>query len=479
MLTRRQLLLSSPALLAQKTQRPNILLILIDDFPSSALGCYGGKIVPTPNIDKLAKTGARFTDAYVTPQCTPTRATLLTGQYTARNKMWHVIPYYGLPHAHTTEPPYKENLNRSDFTLPKGLKAAGYRTGIFGKWHLTANEDGNYAGLNQAAAHHYGFDKVNIPVTSDETRTGDKAVARLTREAVTFMREQSDKPFFCYLSHHTTHGPLTAPKPLVEKWLAKGYPQTGENNAVFFAMVEDLDTSIGEVLAQTPPNTAIFFTADNGGVWEAWRHTPAATNPVRFQVEQRVYSSAPLRTGKGFAYEGGIRVPLIVKWPGATTPGVVNPTPVHIVDFLPTFFEMAAAKTPPDHVLDGVSLVGLLNGKPLKPRALYWYMPFYDLRWLNTPCAVIRDGEWKLIEFFEDHVDESKDGLYVPEPKIELYNLKADISESRNLAPSLPKEVKRLRAKLRQHLAASGAEIPKRNPVHNAATAFEEQRRSR
>ena len=320
--------------------RPNILFILMDDLGWPSLSCFGNTHVPTPNLDRLAGEGVRFTQAYVTPQCTPTRATFLTGQYTARNKMWHVIPWYGYPAARVQEQPFREGLSRDAFTLAKGMKAAGYATACIGKWHLTTNEDGNYTGLRPEASHYYGFDTVQTPAkTRDEQNTGDKAVNRFTDEAIAFIERNSARPWFCYLPHHSIHRKVAAPEELVRKYLAKGYPAEGLNNATYLAAIEHFDTAIGRLLAALDrmgqrERTAVIFMSDNGGVYRSYLPNPvvpADGTPLRLAEGASEFSNAPLRGGKGYAYEGGIRVPMIVRWPGVTKAGRTCETPVHIV----------------------------------------------------------------------------------------------------------------------------------------------------
>ncbi|MEZ5355290.1 MAG: sulfatase [Bryobacteraceae bacterium] len=392
---------------AEKPTRPNILFILMDDMAQRALSSFGNPLVKTPHIDRLASEGVRFTDAYVTPQCTPTRATLLTGQYTARNRMWHVIPWYGYPWARLREPPFRESLTRDEFLLPKGLAAAGYSTACIGKWHLTNNADGNYNGLKNGAP--YGFDVVTKPPPGpDELRTGDKGVRRLTDEAIDFIERNRKGPFFCYLPHHTIHGPVTAPDAIVRKYRDAGAPAEGLHNATYLAAIEYMDTCIGRLLGalddmKLAGSTAVVFLTDNGGVFEALDPKPVhAGNAWRLQVQRREFANTPLRAGKGSGYEGGSRVPMIVRWPGVTKPGAVSRTPVHAVDIMPTFFEMAGAKAPPGHIQDGVSIAPLLRGGRIARRALFGYTPFYELRWAVTPSAQVRDGKYKLIESFGD-----------------------------------------------------------------------------
>lgn len=453
-----------------------------------ALSCYGNRHVSTPNLDRLAADGMRFTDAYVTPQCTPTRATLLTGQSTARHRMWHVIPWYGTPWARVAEPAFVENLPRESFTLAKGLRTAGYATAGIGKWHLTANEDGNYNGLNAAAAYHYGFDTVATPQTSPrEFNSGDKGVDRLTDESIRFIEQNRAPPFFLYLAHHSIHNIVAAPEALVKKHLARGYPAEGLHNATYLAALEHMDAGIGRLLQRLDElklrdDTVVMFMTDNGGIQYQFDPAPflaGAQTPTRLTIKERLFDNAPLRFGKGSLYEGGIRVPLIVRWPGMVKPRVVNRTPVQIADVLPTLFEIAGAKAPPTHALDGVSLLPVLRQSgALKPRALYWYAPLYDVRWVATPAAAICAGDWKLIEFYGDYISPD-DGQfeYAIGRRVELYNLRADIGERHNLATRQPQKTKQLLARLHAWHKTIGAEIPGLNPRYEPARALREIKR--
>jgi arylsulfatase A-like enzyme len=460
---------------------PNILFILSDDQGWPTLSSYGGRLVPTPHLDGLAREGMRFTQAYVTPQCTPTRAALLTGQHTARNGMWHVIPWYGYPWARVAEPGYVEQLPREAFTLAKGLRQAGYATAIVGKWHLTANADGHYEGLLPAAAPHYGFE-VSVPSLPREGGYGDKGVARFTDEAIRFVEEHRDRPWFLYLSHHTIHNPVLAPPALVQEHLARGAPAAGLHNATYLASIEHLDASIGRLLARLDAlglasRTLVVFLSDNGGVhrlWDAERPARDAGGRWRLALKERQLDNAPLREGKGSAYEGGIRVPCLVRWPGAVKPGTVSDTPVHVVDWLPTLLEVAGARPPEGHVLDGTSLVAHLRGGPGPRRPLYWYLPLYDTLWGATPSAVVRDGDLKLIEFFGDWIDGQ--GLHHEGHRLELYDLAKDPGETRDLAATQEREAERLHGQLRAWMASVGAPVPGLNPRHDPLRALVKSR---
>ena len=462
---------------AESAARPNILFILTDDQGWPTLSCYGGKLVRTPHLDALAQQGMRFNAAYVMPQCTPTRAALLTGQHTARNRLWHVIGnHYNYPMARMREPVYADNLPRETFTVAKGLRAAGYTTGIIGKWHLNTNADGNYTGLRPEAATHYGFD-VSITTNGGEQATGDKGVNRFTDEAVKFITARKDQPWFLYLAHHTVHGPVVAPPETVAKFRAGGAPEKGLHNATYLAAIEHMDASIGRLLSALDTlgqreRTLVVFLSDNGGVHQIYDAAPftgadsaARTTPTTLQVVTEEFSNAPLRAGKGSHYEGGIRVPCLVRWPGVVPAGQVSDTPVHVTDWLPTLFDAAGATAPATHVVDGVSLLPLLRSGALPTRALFWYLPLYEVRWGGTPCTIIREGDWKLIEFFGDWF--SPDGRYAPGARHELYNLRTDIGETRNLAGTETARAARLREQLYAWLRSVPAEVPTPNPAFN------------
>ena len=442
-----------------KEVKPNILFIFMDDLGWSSLSCLGNPYMETPNIDALAKQGVLFTEAYSTPQCTPTRASLLTGQHTARNKMWHVVPYYGYPYAKLKEPEYLEDLPREAYTLGEAMKDNGYATAILGKWHLSTFEnDGYYTYLRDSAKQYYGFDFVN-PVTdpTEYQSYGDKGVEFLTDEAIKFMKENRDSSFFIYLSHHTIHGPVLAPDSLIQKYRELGYPEEGQNSAVYLAAIHHFDNSVGRLTAalkdlNLEKNTMVIFYSDNGGV-------------------DKQFEQAPLRHGKGSPYEGGIRVPLIVSWPGVINADKVS-EPVHVVDFYPTLLDYAGGNFTQNLTLDGISFRPLLEGRSLGQRELFWYLPLYDPQWGASPAAVMRDGDYKLVWFFGDYIEKENDFNYIPAGRVELYNLAEDLSETNDLSGEFPELTQKMKSRLYQWIKEMGQDTCALNPDYDKERAL-------
>ena len=419
----------------------NIFFILIDDMGWSDLSCYGNRFHETPNIDRLAREGMRFTDAYAAaPVCSPTRASILAGQYPARVGVTDFIPGHWRPYERLRVPINRQQyLPLKTVTLAEALKEAGYVTAHIGKWHLGGND---YAPENQ------GFSRT----VSGVRNLKDKQVAGFTDAAIQFIRENREKPFFLQLSHHTVHIPLEAPQELVEKYEKKAKPENGGSHPVYAAMIEHLDNSIGRLLTNLDElglaeNTIVVFFSDNGGLRQRYDGKG-----------EIVTTNAPLREEKGTLYEGGIREPLIVRWQGGVEPGSVCSVPVTSVDFYPTFVEIAGAKLDPDHILDGVSFLSVLKGTgTLKPRPLFWHYPVYHH---STPAGAIREGDWKLLEFFDGN-------------RLELYNLKSDIGEKENLARTIPEKSRELLEKLVAWRGSVNAEMPVPNPDFDPVRRFE------
>jgi arylsulfatase A-like enzyme len=448
-------LLLSAALAA--ADRPNVVLILADDLGAHDLGCFGSTFYETPNLDRLAKDGMRFTRAYAAcPVCSPTRAALMTGKYPPRTGITDYInlgksnqPDRWARNTALLPAPYRMNLPPGEVTLAGALKAEGYVTGIFGKWHLSDGPD-SYPGQ-------HGFDVTDCGKDALGYYGADRADL-ITASAVKFIEANQSKPFFLYLPHNLVHTPLVAKPGLVGKYKKKAaalparpeaerFRPEGErrdrrvqDHAVYAAMVEDLDTNIGLVLRKLDDlrltgNTLVLFTSDNGGL------STSEGSPT---------SNAPLRAGKGWLYEGGLRVPLIVRWPEVVKPGTASDAPAVSTDFYPTCLEAVGAKPRPGQHRDGVSLLPALRGKPLAPRPLYWHYPHYGNQG-GRPGGAVRDGDWKLIEWFDG-------GL------VELFNLKDDPGERKDRAKADPDRAKALQDKLAAWRSEVGAKMPSPNP---------------
>jgi uncharacterized sulfatase len=307
-------------------------------------------------------------------------------------------------------------------------------------------------------------------------------VDHLTDAAIGFIREQPrDQPWFFYLAHHTLHSVISAPAELVKKHRDAGAPETGFFNATYLAAIEHMDDSIGRLMAaldemKLRENTLVVFMSDNGGFDTNYnppglRGVPAdGREPLKVNEEE--FDNAPLRSGKGSAYEGGLRVPCLVRWPEQVKAGQVCRTPVHVVDWMPTLLAAAEIARPANHVLDGVSLLPLLKGGDIPARPLFWYMPLYDLRWAATPCAVIREGDWKLIESFGDWYDEEP--RYHEGHRIELFNLGTDLSEKSDLAQVEKARAEKMSTQLHEWLKSIPAPIPGQSPHFDPARMLEE-----
>ncbi|MFN0198351.1 MAG: sulfatase-like hydrolase/transferase [Planctomycetaceae bacterium] len=412
--------------------RPNIILIFADDLGVNDLGCYGRKDHHTPHLDRLASQGMRFTCAYTAqPICSPSRAAIMTGKCPARLNLTNYLP--GRPDAPSQkllQPRIEGQLPLEEVTLAELLKGAGYATGLFGKWHL----GGTGFGPEQQ-----GFNIVVSPPANTEPtlETGGKGEFAITAAAVKFIEEHRDQPFFCYVPHNNPHIPLAAAAELVEKNRDAFHPG-------YAAMIETLDDAVGRLMAKVESlglteRTIVIFTSDNGGlhVLES-PGTPATHN-------------TPYRAGKGYLYEGGLREPLIIRWPGIVAAHSTCETPILLTDLVPTLLE-AAGIDPAKSVgpLDGVSIMKLLHSESMPDRTLYWHFPNYTNQG-SRPAGAIRDGNWKLIEHFEDG-------------SIELFDLNKDISETKNLVASEPQRAAELLAKLQIWRTTIGARMPRPNP---------------
>lgn len=432
---------------SSRTRPPNIVFILADDLGWTELGCYGNSFNETPNLDKLAAGGMRFTAAYAAaPVCSPFRAALMTGQYPVRTGITDYLRPDDLKH-----------LSLDCVTLPEMLKEAGYTTGIIGKWHLTG-----YAiqGATETPPNEHGFDEVIVSENrgigagsyffpyhfnkeiDQRLRGKEHLIDRCNLEAVQFIERNKDRPFFLYLSHYAVHTRLNGKLELVAKYEAK--PEGGKgfraskNNPHLAAQLETIDQGVGMIRDKLRDlgllnDTIILFTSDNGG-------------------EDRVTSNAPLRAGKSTLYEGGIREPLIIYWPGVTRPGSVCDTPVGTMDFYPTFAQAAGSE--PTQPVDGVSLMPVLKDPSvrLERDTLCWHYPLQQPHFLGGRSAgAIRKGDWKLIEFFDTG-------------EVELYHLAKDLGEQNNLAVAEPDRKRELLEALHAWQRQVEAAFPKGQP---------------
>jgi arylsulfatase A-like enzyme len=470
---------SSPIVHAARP--PNIVFILADDLGWTDLSCQGSRYYETPAIDALAAEGMRFTAAYNCQNCAPTRAALMSGQYAPRTGVYTVgsgargkaKDRRVIPAENVTELPLDK------VTLAEALRKAGYRTGMFGKWHLgtDAEHHPSARGFEEAIVanrRHFNFK----PIPPEPVPANVYLADWLTDHAVDFIRRHREEPFFLYLPHFAVHSPLHAKAELIERFRHRPAVD-GHNHAVYAAMIASVDESVGRVMAcldslGLTDNTVLMFSSDNGGL--GGYASPA------FEGRKGTTDNWPLREGKGSLHEGGIRVPLIARWPGHVEAGSRCDAPLIHVDIYPTFLELAGATAPANQPLDGMSFAGLLTGdeRPLvtgatedssptssggvpaadaaateraKRPPIYWHFPGYlesyirENTWRTTPVSVIRDGDFKLLEFLEDG-------------RLELYNLREDLSETTNLAATMPDKRDELLARLRDWRSRLNAPMP-------------------
>jgi arylsulfatase A-like enzyme len=436
-------------------EKPNVVLIVIDDLGQRDLGCYGSSYFKTPHIDRMAKEGMRFTDFYAAcPVCSPTRASILTGKYPQRMNITDWLPGRpDRPDQRLSRPQLNTGLPLEEISIARALKEHGYATALVGKWHL--------GGQGFEPGRH-GFD---VNIGGDETGTcrsyfapfenkqgkmpglenadpGEYLTDRLTTEAERFIENNKDKPFFLYLPHYAVHTPLRAKKDILDKYPNK--PAHGrQSHPTYAAMIESMDQSVGRVLKKLDDLklseiTLVIFTSDNGGL--------ATLEGMPFAPT----INSPLREGKGYLYEGGIRVPMIAKLPKVIAPGTVTDQPACSNDFYPTILDFCGIKSTAR--VDGVSLLPVFRGGKLEDRPLFWHYPHYANQG-SRPGGAIRAGNYKLIEYYEDG-------------RRELFDVKKDLSESRNLAAEKPEVVKDLAARLEAWRKEVGARMPVPNTAY-------------
>jgi arylsulfatase A-like enzyme len=458
------------------------------------IGADGSTFYETPNIDKLASQGMRFTDAYASSTvCSPSRSSIMTGQYPVNTGITDWIPGMQntkgpVPAQKLLPPEFAFNLPDSEVTIAQALKDHGYTTFYAGKWHLGIDStswplaegfDYNYGGWAAGSPWTYGMGGYFSPWNNPKLKNGPKGTFltdRLTSLTIQFIKKEAKKgkPFFADLSFYAVHERIQSKKKYIKKFKKKArrmgldtlqqfirYPTadnpTGgwmqhfdvrvvQDNPVYAGLIYSVDENVGRIMKTLKKlgigdNTIVVFTSDNGGL--ATLPKPTAPTTV-----------LPLRYGKGWAYEGGIRVPLIIKWPGVTKPGSVTHFPVINTDFYPTFLQMAELPPMPKQAIDGVSMVPLLKGKQsIDQPVLYWHYPHYHGGG-ESPVSAMREGNWKLIQFYNDN-------------HVELYNLRADIGERHDLANIFPRKTAELLHKLNQWKRETHAKMPKVNPFYN------------
>jgi len=458
--------------LLQAEQPPNIVFMLADDLGWSDTTPYGGTFYETPNIQKLADQGVRYTNAYsASPLCSPTRASILSGQYPGRIRLTTpachlkqvvlepVVPEFARPSEPVTTPGTRTRFPNSYITIAEVLKEAGYSTSFFGKWHL---------GRAPYFPEQQGFDLVvggrehpgpprsyfaPWPIdTIPESPPGSHIDDVITAEAVKFLKANQDKPFYLNMWFYSVHAPFEAKQPLIEKYRRKAIhdPENPQKNPVMGGMVETLDDNVGLIVQTLKDlnlleNTLIIFTSDNGG------------NMYNFVEGLEATNNAPLSAGKAHILEGGHRVPLIVCWDGKTEPGTVNHSLVSSVDYFPTIIKATDSKQPTDQVCDGVNILPTFFGKELpKDRAIFTHFPHGPPATGSLPASSVRQGDWKLIRIYGDAPNQ--------EDRFELYDLAEDIGEKKNIADQNPVKTNELRRLLEDHLKNTESLIPAKNP---------------
>lgn len=483
--------LSAAAVVAEETRPPNIVFIMADDLGWMDTGAYGSSFYQTPNIDRLAERGMRFTNAYsASPLCSPTRASLLTGLHPARVGITAPWGHVGNPNFEERiaagAPPHipelqvgsggVNRLRHEYYTYAEALKDAGYRTAHFGKWHVgSAPFSPREQGFDIDIPHWFGPGPAGAFLAPwqwpanhefDRGEPGEHIDDRITLEAIDFIKQHRDEPLLINMWPFLVHSPYDSKRdvkadklenfiPRAIEMYQSGYPQ---HNAVMGGMVATFDKNVGRLLDAIDDlgltdNTIIIFYSDNGGVTrpprESYNHPePAGT----------ITSNYPLREGKGSVYEGGVRVPLIVSWPGVTEPGSVSDVLVVSPDFYPTFLEMTGVEAYPGLAFDGRSFVPALHGEDYDYGPLFIHFPHGSQRaWEGfQPATTVRMGDWKLLRFFADTRDQSD--------RLELYNLRDDIGESRNLVAEHPQKALELNALIDGFLSDTGAAVPRPNP---------------
>ncbi len=506
--------------LPAQERRPNVVFFLVDDLGWRDLGCYGSQFYETPHIDRLAGQGIRFTQAYAACHvCSPTRASIMTGKYPARLQLTDWLPgRKDFPFQQLKNVETHQHLPLEEITLAEALKAHGYRTAHIGKWHLGEE---SYGPLQQGFEHQIpqwnkGWPKAgyHAPFQMDglDDRPGEYLTDRLTDEALQFIEASQEQPFFLYLSHFAVHDPIQGRADLVQKYQTKlaemqrddlpafvleGNPDDNQphsrndlnskltktawsefrvlpertvkikqhqDNVQFAAMVESVDESLGRILAKLAAlhladDTIVILFSDNGGMSAANFGSP--TRKIAADQLDEAYSTSnlPLRGAKGWLYEGGIREPLIVHWPGHGQPGKVCEVPVISTDFYPTVLDMLGLPMQVDQHMDGISLAPLINGADtLEREALYWHFPHYSNHGMQSPGGAIRVGDYKLLQYFENQT-------------VQLFDLKQDLGEQHDLCTTEPAITAKLLRMLHAWQKDVAAQLMSPNPAFDPSAS--------
>jgi len=448
-------LLMTFAAMCNAQQKPNVVLIVVDDFGWTDLHCYGSDFYESPNVDKLAASGLKFTQAYAAcTVCSPSRAALMTGKYPARLHITDWIAGHKKPYAKLLPPDWTMYLPLQETTIAELLKTKGYATASIGKWHLGDDEkyypehqgfDVNIGGYYKGAPVSY-FSPYHNPKLSDG-KPGEELTDRLMDEAIKFIASEKDKPFFVYLPFYAVHTPLKAKPEDVKHFKAKIDTHAEQQNPVYAGLIKNLDRNVGKLMdclrkLNLTENTLVIFTSDNGGLIGN-----------RKDKRKQVTSNAPLRDGKGSVYEGGVRIPTIFYWKGKIKPGVSD-VPIISMDMYNTIAAVAGITPATVPANDGVNLLPLVTSdKPLKKRKLYWHYPHYHNQGA-TPYTAMLEGNKKLIYFYETG-------------KKELYDLSKDIGERHDLSLVQTAQTERMYKAMQQWLKHVDAQLPVTNPNYD------------
>ena len=460
------------SLTSSAQDRPNIIMIMADDLGGRDLPVYGNNFNESPNIDKLASQGMVFQNAYAAPVCSATRASIQSGQYPARVGIFDFIPGHWRPYEEVTVPIHKiQHLPENITTIGDAMQSAGYKTGYFGKWHL-----GNESHLLPNArgydtAHMYAGGGFYNPKFLPEFKAPENKRLSdvLTDMGVDFIKDNKEKPFFLFVSHYDVHVQLDADKDLIEKYKNKEKDPDYPSNSVYAAMIEHIDRSVGTIMQVIEDeglaeNTIVIFYSDNGGVDNRFDNIPLLGGrsknayPDGHPLQYIATSNAPLRAGKGTLYEGGVRVPLIVKWPNKVKENVSSEALVHSVDIFPTLVDLANGVQPKYQVLDGHSMLPALTENNFDPeRAIFTHYPVYHH---EQPMSALRKGDWKIIE-------------NLVSGEFDLYNLKYDVNEMTDLKFSYPEKLAEMKTVLQKWQIDTEAQNPVPNSAFDAAKRYE------